>query len=310
MRKLPLYILLLLLGIKSSSGQDYFKLLRPNVSWDVTFWSHDQFCTTNAISKYFIKGEITIGDKVYKKIVYQSYYINKNTCYPGDFYLDTTTYNYTYLREDTLLKRVYMYECDKELLLYDFSLQVNDSIKMYTNIWDDCPWTDSVSISVDDVSQYTLLDGRIVKRLDNTSYYWSLNPSTILEGIGNLYDPFNFIQNSWYDFEGGSYLDCVTDNGIVIYGAPVLWDAVDTKLTNRAELYPNPANDKIYLKLDRYIRTDIILLVNLLGEKFKANWTKIGDDLIETDITGLPSGIYFIIIPGEKNNYFKFIKCK
>jgi hypothetical protein len=304
MRQFLLYALLLLLGFKYSNGQEYFKLLRPNVSWDVRYWEKEQWCPLDGLCKFFIKSDTLINDQTYQEIVFHRY--QYSYCYPTDLYLDTTEYHYSYLREDTISKKVYIYYggCG-DLILYDFSLHKNDSIKIYHN-WD-C--NDSVRISIDSTYQFTLLNGRKVKRLDNYDYFndgWKTY--SFLEGIGNLWDPFDFIPYPYYNFEGGSYLECVTDNGTVIYGEPILWNIVDTKQANHIGLYPNPASDNINIKFDGFVDIDDILLVNTLGIKYKVSWSCIGDNLIKSDISGLPTGIYFIIIRQVANLNCAFIK--
>ena len=308
MRRLLFFSLLLLLGIKYSYGQDYFKLLRPNVFWDVQYMARDQFCYISSILKFYLNGEDTIiNDKVYQEMVFQEYRSTGDICFPYDRYLDPIKHHWSYLREDTLLKRIFIYVCD-ERLLYDFSLQVNDSLKMYANLWNACPKEDSISINVDEISQFTLLDGRIVKRLDNTSYYLSINPFTILEGIGNLYDPFNFIQYATYNFEWGSELECVTDNGIVIYGSRIVTSISNDKSPDQFEVFPNPANEYVNVRFNRIIDPKSIKIVDALGICYHPRVNIIEDDLIRFSIEEVPSGIYFIIIPNETNSNCAFIK--
>ncbi|MBL7558697.1 T9SS type A sorting domain-containing protein [Olleya sp. YSTF-M6] len=73
--------------------------------------------------------------------------------------------------------------------------------------------------------------------------------------------------------------------------------------TNSVRLYPNPVNDKLFIKSDNAI--DSITIYNVSGQIIKQ--TEIFSNLI--DVSGLNAGLYFINIKSDnRENIKKFIK--
>jgi hypothetical protein len=301
----------LVFGFIFSYGQNYQKLLRHNVIWDVEYWSIGSWdywpCSTYEIRRYFLRGEKTINDTIYQEIVYQEIKAPTVICDGPHLYLDTTsTYLFAYVREDTTSQKVYKYfnECNKEKLLYDFSLQKGDTFKIYNN---SC---DSASLSIDDTLQYTLLDGTNVKEIENNTYYSEHHPYAYLESIGNLYEPFDFVFYRDDGFEGGSDLVGVIDNGILKFGQKVITDIPYIIRANQIIIYPNPAVDKLNIQFDKSDKINNIFITNILGDILDIKSTLTRDNLVEFNLTGLPTGIYFVAIQGELITYYKFIKYK
>ena len=108
---LIIFLGLVLYGQKNLQAQTIVK--------EGIIWSNASCGTENFfLDSYFIKfeGEKLINDTLYKQI------------YRSDDELHTEWYKYGAIREDSL-KRVFLYENGAEKLLYDFSLEVGDSIE-------------------------------------------------------------------------------------------------------------------------------------------------------------------------------------
>ena len=81
-----------------------------------------------------------------------------------------------------------------------------------------------------------------------------------------------------------------------------------------SNLFPNPGSDLIYI--DLFLTKKAILkldLYNYLGQKIKeiepSNQIVTGQNMIETDISNLSSGTYFVVIKSETQSVtMKFVK--
>lgn len=77
----------------------------------------------------------------------------------------------------------------------------------------------------------------------------------------------------------------------------------ESKLQN-AEVYPNPAQDFVYVSTD--VTEGTIMILNLLGQQMRTE--TITTTVMSLDISGLKEGIYFISITSGDVNIVKKIK--
>jgi hypothetical protein len=123
------FVLLLALFNQNSQAQTYFRMLDK----DTTTWQHFhcfmavEYKSSNANFNLFSQpiaaiDSMTINGNLYKK-VYELMYYNINY---------TNKQMRGYMREDTIARRVYFRETisSPEILVYDFSLNVNDSVQL------------------------------------------------------------------------------------------------------------------------------------------------------------------------------------
>ncbi|MGJ3236909.1 T9SS type A sorting domain-containing protein [Marivirga sp.] len=95
---------------------------------------------------------------------------------------------------------------------------------------------------------------------------------------------------------------------------PINDKALDFNITHvlsEAEVYPNPAEDFIYLKInDRSISSDIkIEVMSIIGNKMKITHEKIKDGLYKINIQNIPSGHYYVMLTiDSEKSLKKFIK--
>jgi len=81
------------------------------------------------------------------------------------------------------------------------------------------------------------------------------------------------------------------------------------EIQNRIELYPNPANDVVYVRIDNMGQNiNELFVFDVLGKEIKN--IKLNNPLYKYDISELESGIYFISVRLENGEVFskKFIK--
>lgn len=106
-------ILIILLSFHQSYCQKYHPILKDSSTWYVLHEGWGYTTESNCI-----KGEDTINEVVYKKYGY----------------VDFGNIN-ALVREDTIERKVYKWICGSEILLYDFSMKIGDSIfyKSFSN---------------------------------------------------------------------------------------------------------------------------------------------------------------------------------
>lgn len=265
----------------STQAQQYFHLPDSNAVWK---------CLNNV--QISVSGSVTQNNKVYKK-----YTSN------GNPYL---------LREDTVTKRVYILSAQdttQENLLYDFSLQVNQTATVY-------PVGQWVGIKVQSIDS-VLIGNNYRKRLqivnptlmfqefDIFQEYW-------IEGIGStsgvLFSGENAIP--LYDLCHNTLL-CYEQNGVELYHHPHYGNNCSAicvgggvkEYTNKINLavYPNPTSNSITVKLPVRKKYGVykIELSNMFGEVCKEISSV--NTKAEIDLSQLQSGIYFLQVFEERN---------
>jgi hypothetical protein len=256
-----LLILLLLLFFKyEANGQSYHKLIEgKDKYWDIAFYEQGNICgNTGFPIRYFINGDTIINDLTYSKVYSYPFLAvdpKYGTCPP---YLVDTNYYLTniFIREDTLLKKVYRYfpEQDTDGLLFDFSLNIHDTLKYY-----DYPSGFGI-VTIDTIIEEPTFD-HIIRKQFITNICFSCNYT---EGIGGVQGPFDLP----FIFENFYYIMCVADNNNEIYGYRCYDFISGIKTQNihnkTISLYPNPANTEITFRLN-FDQEYLVQLFNTSG---------------------------------------------
>ena len=119
------------------------------------------------------------------------------------------------LREESNKILLYSESLNKEIVLYDFTLEVGDSLPAYIKDFDGTMYSDDTLV-VTDISSVTLLDGKEYKK-------WTFdNGMEYVEGIG-MYGGhrngnfFGLIQEIVVPCNPGTHLVCVSKNGKLLY---------------------------------------------------------------------------------------------
>ena len=168
MKKYFFLIWIAIMAINANS-QNYHKLIRTNTYWDVYALGSYEY---DAIDKIFFTGNDTIIEGNIYQLSRQYPYepVNPGYLIPP-FFIDTNSISTNgFLREDTVLKKVYIYDpylTPTDQLLYDFSLSIGDTLKSGYNTG---KFMDSLVLtSIDSV---TLLNWEIRKRFifDNPNF--------------------------------------------------------------------------------------------------------------------------------------------
>jgi len=152
----------------------------------------------------------------------------------------TNNSNY-FIREDTTFQKVYVWVNNQEYLVYDFSIQVGDTINSNYHVY---PFV------IDSIGSYLMPDGT-----SRRIFYGSPSADVefYIEGVGSstgLFNPF-----SWA-ISAGYRLSCVLENNIPIYsdsifsfGCLVFVGLNEIPIFPKIDIFPNPASDKLNIKV-------------------------------------------------------------
>lgn len=287
--KKSLILLLIILAPMLSIGQDYQPFPVTNAIWNMkiawTGWPE------TAIYRYGILGDTIINNQFYKKF----YNIENDTV----LNLDHLTYGVA-IRESNKQIFVKSPYFESEILLYDFSLNVGDTM---------------VSNSVNGYlsNNLCIITGIDSIKLNNNEYrrrflindwgeheYW-------IEGIGSI----GGILHPMVQFQGAaiSLLRCFKQNDTALYINNIecqkcfcqLASSIEDNENRTFKIYPNPVSNTLFIESDL---TPSIITVNL----FNANGLLIKSNTFDSypislNIKDLPEGIYLIQLINKDFTY-------
>lgn len=205
------------------------------------------------------------------------------------------------IREDLIQKKVYVIPLFDSVpqLLYDFNLNVGDTLKGYlgissTSYGDTVTTIDSILINSNYRKRWTIhADARITF---GNKYY-------IIEGIGSS----KGLLQQYQDFESDSNLECFSQNNQTIYpsadsimNCASLTSISDKRGIEKLYIFPNPTNGKFQVKLLGIIG-NILEITDVLGNVIMKLGIK--NDTIEIDLLSQPEGVYFVRVSNSSGNF-------
>jgi Secretion system C-terminal sorting domain len=193
------------------------------------------------------------------------------------------------VREDTILKRVYFVEpgSTNEQLLYDFNIQVGDSV-----LWYNCG--NDVVLQQDSV----LVGSSYRKR-------WLINqPYSIyvIEGIGSTYGLLNGSPGNITD---GVDIDltCFSQNGLAQYPSGItvcdLITSVPAPAAKTFGVYPIPATNQLTISFQD-VQPESIRLMNVVGAVVKI----FSKDATLLNLEQVPPGVYILEVADRYGSIF------
>ena len=297
--------------INLSYGQTnvYHKFLGQNSVWTGGYTGYQSpWCYKTIYTVYDSNSGWTmpIGDSTYYVLeLEKSYY---PPYFSGDmagicnFTAGSSGYYHDYpglLREDTIARKVYYLPIDStnERLLYDFNLNVGDTLKPYT--------------------AYSCLTPIIVTQIDsvliggNFRKQWTVNSGNclwdgrIIEGIGSLFG----LLEPYSNFERWGFVDCYSVNSVTMFSqspdCPVLITNIDKQIkVDNVTISPNPAKNSITISQTEptFNKYEIY---SLNGKLVAEN--KITSILQKVDLTNYAEGMYIVKLIGTQKVEFKKI---
>ena len=293
--KTILKLLLLLLIFNKGFGQTYYNFPLSNTIWNI--YLHDIWSNSNTeMKRYaFFNDTVTINNKAYSKL----------------YEIDDTIVNCsnsTYLfpfREDSS-KKIYFKFDTTEILLYDFSLNVGDTIHYNYLFYDGF---------INPINHFKRLDSICFVEINNhprKKYYFSggISGNTWIEGIGaidgeGLFAPIADICTCGLIYE----IACVKQNDTALWiNNPIcnkcfcyLYLNIKNNFTdNVINIYPNPTENEFIIDLSEMNNCNRVRLFT--SEMKLINQFKIETEKQIVINQKLSPGLYFLEISNESNN--------
>lgn len=290
---LPLVLFPFLL---SSQNNSYIEFPDSNAVWN---FNYSMNCFQNGTGDENYSIEIS-GDTLINNLEYQKLntpYIESYTI--GSCHYPTTGYKGA-IREDIQQRKVYIIPPteNSEQLLYDFNMQIGDTVKGYTQGLD-TPLVPNIVISIDSV----LIGSQYHKR-------WFLNDcydEYLIEGVGST---FGLIEQSFYctldlaEFK----LICFSKDGNNIYPSSStncnLITSINEKSSPQTQIsiYPNPVIDELNLLMDANVETSALKIVifDLQGKKLREHEFPVSNPKVSFPVKELEAGIYLFRLTDGK----------
>ncbi len=270
-------------------GQDYFPFPDSSAIWNEYSIHVEHPQSVASKTRYGTIGDTTIGDIEYLKI----YRLIDDTC----LNISNAQYLGAIREENKKIYTITTFHGEEEILLYDFSKNVGDTI--YSNSPEGYMASPVVISSIDTVE---LNDG------SNRRRYWingSLDEFWI-EGIGSqggLFIPITDLILNYYE----PHLSCFKQNESTVYlnnySCDKCFCTLGTSINEIGEIqvqvYPNPFSDQITIESKNEYSE--IRIYNSCGNIIRT-FDRINYP-IKIDLGELPVGLYFIQMIGEGFNY-------
>ncbi len=280
---------ILVVGIISSysvytSAQQYQPVLE-NTYWNVLLGNGK----TDSVG---LGNDTIMGGKVYRKI-------------NSRFFTLLPLIDSFFIREDTLLQKVWVKFADSsETLLYDFSLQPGDSIKLKG--WFGKMGFDPSLFGIEAWFKLDSISIRIYQGIQRKVYYLS-NGLSWVSGIGSTwgllstYSPGLFLSNfAICNRNFNYYLLCTHQNGVLKYkdctecNMTMNLSGVDDPEKKLLVVYPNPASDQITIEVTDF--SDHNLRFVLLDATGRTVSNGMVGDKTRVSLQGLQNGVYTLSI--------------
>jgi hypothetical protein len=298
MKKITLLLAVLCFSLVIYGGNEYHKFSGKNALWNVL--------TTGRMGyPHEWQTKYTLGDTVEFKGLKYLELISE-----VDWYLGAIGG----LREDTLTKKIYYYDYNQEVVLYNFSLNVGDTIfygKESTN-------PQSVYYKVVDSIGTIELNGEQRKKWSLTTSMYNMKDIWI-EGIGSVirFGLMNPLKPDFPTDASSTYFGCFKYGNIFYFNREAT-NSVDCPCSrwlvsvpevksesDGVKLYPIPTKDKLNINLGNttYDYLEIYSCNSKLIEKTKID----SRETIELNLDNFGKGVYFIKFSGKDNISLKKI---
>lgn len=259
-----------------------------NAIWVGHYWPGLINCGENYA--YIISGDTAIGNLTYHKlfIPYVNSYgictVNHTAGYNGCFRQDLIARKVFYITPGNLT----------EDLLYDFTLQVGDTIPGFTRLGCTQP-TDTIT-QVD-----SMLIGTNYRRVWHFGQFVTSN--TIIEGIGFI---SGILEGCATNFPDGPFylLDCFQQNGTTLYPDTLTSCQLQSDINGpsrnsiRTSIYPNPFSCLTTVKTNQHLVNASLTIYNSLGQQVK-QINNISGQTLTLNRDNLPAGLYYIHLSEE-----------
>lgn len=295
MKHLFLFLSLIIFFNITVKSQKYFPFPTENVNWNVYLESScDESPPDTILLRYTIHGDTTINEILYN-----------NMCLEYGDTSNPVINSIGGLREDD--KKVYFigkdfigYDHYEEVLLYDFSKQIGDTIKHSS---------DGIFYSVIEDIDSININGSYRKRFQVNNHWFYHNPDYIIEGIGSvqngLLGHITMIPTCGYHY--WEHI-CFREQGIVKYLNPSFQDCFPKNLIallykidfkKDIQIFPNPTNDLLIVENNINNKTLLLKIYDVNGRLLNQETLITRKSIINMPIV---SGLFYVIITDMNGN--------
>jgi hypothetical protein len=250
-------------------------MIQPDAHWDYAIGCGGCLYPYNEGGRYFLDGDTIINNKTYH-LLYSYRATLTGLPWAGTFELDTTYKQFRYfIREDTAARKVYELNGLQDMLLFDFSLSVGDTLSGH---WMGTP------VAVTHIDTETLADGSVRTR-------WNFDVGTsYTEGVGSSEGYWNYpmygigwwnARSCYYD---GQQQQLGNNNCFTILSQQKLETATPLSM------YPNPASTATTLERPE-AEVAVFELYNAMGQQVLTKQLYHQQEVVSLE--QLPAGIYY-----------------
>ncbi len=294
LRNIALLLTLFFSDVIFAQGNEYFNV---NPYWQVNKMCAVPYpCIQNETYNYFIGGDSSVNTLTYKKVMkqgsgYYSWMGNPPAGCSGTYmYIDTIPW--CLVRSAGKQMYVWMPSDTAEQLLFDFNLQVGDTLPISYTTWNN-------DVFVTAIDSFNTGVG-YKKRFALGGNTWA---TYLLEGVGSdkgLLEPVSVA------LECGYNLICYGTNDTAWY--PVqgptcnLHVAVSPTLTqSKLSVYPNPANTHVQITAPEFVNEMTITIIDVYGRILESYQSTNGNSAFSCE--HLAIGAYWIFVQSASDTF-------
>jgi hypothetical protein len=207
------------------------------------------------------------------------------------------TYQVGLIREDIENQKIYIYVNDQEYLLYDFDVQVNDVINVFS-VGSETPIT------------ITNIETVVINGISREKIYFSDDwyNGYYIEGIGADRGILDYNTAGIADYS--PQLTCYYENNALIFDIPDdgttcgLTLSIDEKeLLSTFAVYPNPSSDVLFIATDGLLsgKKLTVQIVDMLGNIARTQQF-VAYSKNQIDLNGLSAGSYIVRLIDESGS--------
>lgn len=280
--KTPLLVMLMSIGfIQQQAFSQINSYFQNNPEWEINFASYGMDCVGYQDHyNYYITGDTLINTHIFKKVFKKGIYSQIDA--------SCTPYNHTYY-EDTLSsfflrstgKKIYVLMPDEtdDTLLYDFDLDINDTLPLTYN-------NEDPSLTVTAIDS-TLTPNGFLKSFELSNGFY------LYEGIGSS---GGLVEGIFpYFLSGIHQLLCysLNDTAYVLSSGGSCTVSLSIQEFNNefiSTVYPNPFSENTVIRLNEELSNATLVVIDLTGAVVRTILFSGTEVKLERD--GLSSGVY------------------
>lgn len=290
-KKLLIVFMFLMTLTASAQTSIYHPFPDSNATWCAYAASNNSGQLSETYATYELNGQAIINGIMYNRLLQYKYLPSSA--------IDTTT---LFIRQDIALKKVWIYipSTNSDTILYDFNLQVGDTLNQ-REYWaiNFGPLDYWIVSSIDSI----LIDGNYRKQFH---YSRTSNPtcfSSMIEGIGADHGLLFLPQTC---FEYFAALRAFYQSGTLLYGDSLYpchdftAGVTEIKIKKSISISPNPFHSSAQLEFNFDFANAELQIYNTLGLQVRKQ--KIISPTTTINRDGLKDGIYYYQIINYKGN--------